>query len=262
MSSQSITPVILTYNEAPNIGVTLGSVQWAPRVVVVDSGSSDDTRAIAVGFPNVVFVTRAFDTHSAQWSFGVHHPEATGTFVLALDADMQVSEELHHELLVALAEGASGVMVPIRYAIRGRVLRGSLYPPQLRFFDKRKVRITQVGHTQRFEVSGEVRWARGPLVHDDRKPLEDWVRSQLRYSAIESGRLLKDEMAGIKGSIRRRCPALPALVGLYAYLKSGGPLGGGAARRYALERMLFEALLRWRLVDNQLTQPRSGSGSG
>ena len=47
-----ITPVILTYNESANIGRSLERLTWAREVVVVDSGSTDDTLAIVARFAN------------------------------------------------------------------------------------------------------------------------------------------------------------------------------------------------------------------
>ena len=67
----NITPVILTYNEEPNIGPTLASLEWASRVVVVDSGSTDRTAEIARSFPNAAWYVRSFDSHRAQWSYAI-----------------------------------------------------------------------------------------------------------------------------------------------------------------------------------------------
>ena len=58
-----ITPVVLTYNEAANIGRTLERLAWAREVVVVDSHSTDDTISIARRFPNVRVVQRPFVDH-------------------------------------------------------------------------------------------------------------------------------------------------------------------------------------------------------
>src|SRR5436190_63 len=66
-----ITPLILTYNEAPNIARTLASVSWAKEIVVVDSFSSDNTLKIARSFPQVRTFQRAFDCHQNQWEFGL-----------------------------------------------------------------------------------------------------------------------------------------------------------------------------------------------
>ena len=66
-----ITPLVLTFNEEANIGRTLARLTWAPRVVVVDSHSTDRTLEIVRGFPNVEVVQRAFDTFASQWNFGL-----------------------------------------------------------------------------------------------------------------------------------------------------------------------------------------------
>ena len=81
-----ITPLILTRDEAPNIARTLGQLRWARDVVVVDSVSEDDTAAIARSFPNVRVVQRPFDSHAAQWQFGVE--QVRTPWVLTLDAEL------------------------------------------------------------------------------------------------------------------------------------------------------------------------------
>ena len=65
-----ITPLILTYNEAPNIARALAGVSWAKDIVVVDSFSDDDTLQIAASFPQVRVIQRKFDSHRNQWEFG------------------------------------------------------------------------------------------------------------------------------------------------------------------------------------------------
>src|SRR5439155_17438807 len=66
-----VTPVVLTFNEAANIGRVLRSLAWAPDVFIVDSGSMDGTREITEGFRNVRWRVRPFDNHRAQWEFAV-----------------------------------------------------------------------------------------------------------------------------------------------------------------------------------------------
>src|ERR1044072_1900909 len=93
-----ITPLILTYNEAPNIARVLQGLSWAKEIVVVDSFSDDETVKIATSFPNVRVVQRAFDNHRNQWEFGLKETGISTPWVLALDADYVVSEELVAEL--------------------------------------------------------------------------------------------------------------------------------------------------------------------
>ena len=68
MKLDDITPLVLTYNEAPNLSRTLARLTWAREVVVLDSGSTDATHEIAAQFPNVRFEVRAFDDHTTQWN--------------------------------------------------------------------------------------------------------------------------------------------------------------------------------------------------
>src|ERR1041385_9186314 len=93
-----ITPLILTYNEAPNIARSLGALRWAREIVVVDSFSDDDTVAIASSFPNVRVVQRVFDNHRNQWEFGLKETGISTPWVLALHADYVVSGELVAEI--------------------------------------------------------------------------------------------------------------------------------------------------------------------
>ena len=65
----NITPVLLTCNEAANIGRSLSCLTWAKDIVIVDSGSTDATISIAAKYPQVRLFQRAFDTHGNQWRY-------------------------------------------------------------------------------------------------------------------------------------------------------------------------------------------------
>src|SRR5207248_1011367 len=118
-----ITVLILTYNEARNIARTLDAVKWAQRIVVVDSGSSDETLAIARQYAQVEIVKRPFDSHQAQWNFGLSQCEGHGDWILALDADYHVTVDLCEELRnLQPPAHIAGYRVAFRYCIHGHVL--------------------------------------------------------------------------------------------------------------------------------------------
>src|SRR5712692_7283386 len=94
----NVTPVILTLNEGRNIDATIASLEWAPRVVVLDSGSTDQTEQIARSFGNVDWFARGFDSHRAQWLHAIHETSITTDYVLALDADMRPGVGFQDEL--------------------------------------------------------------------------------------------------------------------------------------------------------------------
>src|SRR5687767_10562859 len=93
-----ITPLILSYNEEPNIRRTLDSLRWAEHVVVLDSGSTDATESIARTFSNVDWQVRSFDNHRAQWMHGILSTNIATDLVLALDADMSVPSAFVEEM--------------------------------------------------------------------------------------------------------------------------------------------------------------------
>jgi len=91
-----ITPLVITYNEAPNIARTLDRLTWAKRIVVIDSGSTDETLNIIRSFPQAQAIHRKFDDCASQWNFG--NDQVQSEWVLSLHADYELSEELVAEL--------------------------------------------------------------------------------------------------------------------------------------------------------------------
>src|SRR5689334_1363822 len=92
-----ITPLILTFNEAPNIGRTLEKLSWAREILLIDSGSTDETLEITrSAHPRVRVVTRPFDTFAGQCNFGLG--QITTEWVLSMDADYVLTPELVAEI--------------------------------------------------------------------------------------------------------------------------------------------------------------------
>jgi glycosyltransferase involved in cell wall biosynthesis len=238
----NITPVILTYNEEPNLATTLAVLAWAERVVVVDSGSSDRTAEIAQSFGNVAWYVREFDSHAAQWSYGVHGTEVDSDYVLALDADMRPGAGFVEELAGFAEQPGQAGLVPFEYRVQGRALPGSIYPAQIRVFGKDEVEIGQRGHTQVFTSAAPPYRFHSKLIHEDRKPFGRWVANQVQYASLEAERIRSAPAQSFRDRLRQTGIS-PAIWGGYAYLRAGGPFRGRASRAYAQERMVFEALL-------------------
>jgi len=250
-----ITPLILTYDEAPNIGSVLEQLRWARDVVVVDSFSDDDTIEIASSFPQVRVVQRAFDNHGAQWNFGLNETGISTVWVLALDADYVLTPEFVDELR-ALQPSAdtNGYQAKFRYCINGRILRSGVYPPVIVLYRREFARYEQDGHTQRLIVDGKVETLRSRILHDDRKSLSRWFQSQQRYMALEAKKIgsADAESLGIADRVRRLRVIAPMAVLFYCLIVRGGVLDGWAGFYYAFQRMSAELLLSLYLIESDL----------
>jgi glycosyltransferase involved in cell wall biosynthesis len=250
-----ITPVILTRDEEPNIGRTLGQLGWAREVIVVDSFSSDATVEIARRFPNVRLLQRAFDDHAAQWTFGQQHVRTP--WFLALDADYYLPDELTQELETLVPGRTRAYRATFRYAVNGRVLRASLYPPRIVLAMTAHASFWLDGHTQRISVDGDAADLRTPIIHDDRKSFRSFLARQKRYMVQEAEKLrLRDPRSlNLAGRLRKLIVVAPFAVLVHTLFVKGLILDGRAGLRYAWERFVAELILSRELLGVRRPKP-------
>jgi glycosyltransferase involved in cell wall biosynthesis len=243
-----ITPLILTYNEVPNIARVLQGLSWAREIVVVDSFSDDETVRIASSFPNVRVVQRAFDNHRNQWEFGLKETGISTPWVLALDADYVVTDELIAELRT-LEPNCDGYRAKFIYCINGKRLRSGIYPPVTVLYRREAATYVQDGHTQRVAIDGEINELREPLLHDDRKPFRRWFSSQSKYTELEAQKLLTTDPHELqfRDRLRRWRFIVPPAMLFYCLVVRGGILDGPAGFYYAFQRAMAELMLSHRL---------------
>ncbi len=252
---EHITPLILTYNEAPNIGRTLEQLRWARDIVVVDSFSTDETLEMVASFPQARVVQRSFDDFAAQCNFGLTETGIETDWVLSLDADYVLTRELVDEL-AALNPTAdvAGLRARFTYCIYGRCLRSGVYPPVTVLFRRANAVYKQDGHAHRVEVSGPIENLRAPILHDDRKSLSRWLEAQTRYTKLEAQKLLSSDPASLSWTdrVRRWRVVAPAAMLVHCLILRGGLLDGWPGLYYAFQRALAELMLSLYLVDDDL----------
>ena len=247
---EKITPLILTYNEAPNIGRTLERLTWAERIVVVDSFSDDSTVKILSSYPQVEIFQRHFDHFANQCNYGLEQVKTE--WVLSLDADYILSNELIEELQF-LPEHLlkDAYFAKFKYCIFGKPLRGSLLPPRKVLYRKDKAIYIEDGHAHRVEVAGNYEYLSGYVNHDDRKSLSRWLQSQDRYLLIEARKLLTTPTSKLSfgDRLRKQKVIAPIAILLYCLILKGGILDGWEGWYYAWQRVLAEILLAIRLIE-------------
>lgn len=269
MTLEQITPILLTYNEAPNIARVLDQLSWARDIVVVDSGSSDGTSEILSSYPRVRRFHRAFDSHANQWNFAIESTNVSTEWVLALDADYVLSGALVLELAALQPDDAvAGYETRFDYCVFGKPIRSALYPPVTTLFRRSKGRYEQNGHTQRLVLKGTLGHLRAAIRHDDRKSLGHWLWAQDRYADLEAESLLARPRASLRPQDRLRMLAVvtPWLVPLFCLTVRRGFLDGWPGIYYALQRGVAEAIIAIKLIHLRLDPDgsrdvRSRSGS-
>lgn len=257
-----ITVLILTHNEEDNIGRTLAGVAWAKRIVVVDSGSTDNTVNLVSGYPQSELVRRPFDNHQAQWNFGLDVCEGA-KWILALDADYILGDAVRRELAeLSPSQDVNGYRAFFDYCIHGRRLRGTLYPPITVLYRRDHARYVQKGHTQCLLLKGQIGSLQARILHDDRKPLARWLASQQKYARLEAAYLLSAPRAEMRRSDRLRLMGWPAplLVFFYTLIAKRCILDGWPGWLYVLQRTLTEAMISVEVVDRKLHARRSETG--
>jgi glycosyltransferase involved in cell wall biosynthesis len=248
-----ITPLILTYNEAQNVKRTLDKLAWARRIIVVDSGSTDATLDILRTYDRVHVLVRPFVDFASQCNFGLS--QVTTPWVLSLDADYELSDELITELhSLVPAETTAGYRARFVYRIYGRPLRGSLYPPRTVLYKKGQAVYKQEGHSQRVAIDGDIRELHGFIYHDDRKPIAAWFGSQQRYARAEVQYLLESPYSTLSKADKLRLAGWPAPIAVFVYtlFVKGCLLDGWPGWYYVLQRVVAELVLALEIIDRRL----------
>jgi len=245
-----ITPLILTYNEAPNIDRTLQQLTWAQQIIIIDSYSTDETLNIIKNYPQAQLFQRQFDTFANQCNFGLEKIQTE--WVLSLDADYLVTDQLIHELKILTPDATiDGYYVTFKYCVFGKPLRGTILPQRQVLYRKEKATYFDDGHAHRVKVKGDSATLKNPIQHDDRKPLSRWLWAQDRYMKIEANKLLETPTSELStgDKIRQQKILAPFIIVFYCLILKRGILDGWHGWYYAFQRMLAETLLSIRLIE-------------
>ena len=242
---KSLSVAIITRNEEANLPRTLESVSWADEVVVVDSGSADGTVELAWNSGAKVIIEQ-WHGFGKQKNLAIEH--CSSDWVLSLDADEEVSEELAREIMQLLegAPDAEAYFVPRRNFFLGRWIRhGGYYPDlKLRLFRKGSTRFEERAVHETLQYSGLTRSLRGDLIHHAYPTLESYIEHMNRYSTLGAAQ------AAANGKISKSWPAFlwnvllnPAATFFYNYVVRLGFLDG---REGLLLHAYHSAYVSWK----------------
>jgi glycosyltransferase involved in cell wall biosynthesis len=173
----NLSVVVLTKNEEKNIQRCLESVAgWVNEIIVVDDGSTDRTVDIASKYTDRIII-RKMDIEGKQRNFG--YAQAKNLWVLSLDADELVTEELKNEIKDALNRHTqyNGFTIPRKNFIGDYWVRyGGWYPsPQLKLFRKDKFRYEEVSVHPRAFMDEPCGHLKSDIIHYSYKNIADFL---------------------------------------------------------------------------------------
>jgi len=196
-----LSVIIITKNEADNIRDCLASVAWADEIIVVDSGSEDETVAICREYTDKVYET--------DWpGFGIQKQralnKAKGDWVLSIDADECVTPLLREEIERVIANPGACVAwkIPRLSRFCGRYMRHSGWWPDyvVRLFAKDQARFSDDMVHEQVLVNGAVGTLTGHFIHETIESFEVLLSKMNQYTS--AGALMASQK-GKKGSLRK-----------------------------------------------------------
>lgn len=188
---QPVSAVIISLNASAQIEACLKSVAFADEIVVVDSGSSDNTVDIAKQHGARV-IHQDWLGFGKQKQFAVS--QANHDWVLCLDTDEQVSEQLRASIEAVRQEPKfHAYKMPRCNRFMGRWLRhGEGYPDwSLRLFDRRFANWSDDPVHEKIEGAEKVGTLNGDLLHVSGENLAAYLDKQNKYTSLQADTLLR-----------------------------------------------------------------------
>lgn len=195
-----LTAIVLTKDEEANIQACLESLAWADDVILVDSLSTDQTKARAsAARSDIRIFSKEFSDFGQQRNWALDHTQPRHEWILFVDADERITPACAEAIQAAVESPGDkvGFFLCYKNFFLDRWMKHcSLYPSwQLRLLKKGHVRYIKEGHGQKEVTEGALGYIPEPYHHYGfRKGLDKWEERQQGY-ADEEVRLLR-RMAG------------------------------------------------------------------
>jgi len=180
----SLSVIIIVKNEESSIRECLASVVWADEIIVLDSGSTDQTISICKEYTDKV--------HETDWpGFGPQKnralQHATKDWVLSIDADERISYDLQTEIkrIIQVPGRYDAYTMPRRSNYCGRYMKHSGWWPDhvVRLFRRGKAQFSDDLVHERIIVNGKVGKLREPIIHESLLTLEQILNTMNSYSS-------------------------------------------------------------------------------
>lgn len=255
----NITVIILTFNEQENIKQCLDSVYgWANEIIVVDSGSTDETLSLIKHFDVELYYNK-FINFSDQRNFAISKVNVSSdNWVLFLDADEYLTLSIKDEIKLAIQSDVyTNYFLNRKFIWMGNWVKRGYYPCNL-------IRLFKSGHAvcesrsvnEHLIVKGTTGYIKNPFYHQCNKKLTHWIIKHINRAELEADELINkrndliksklfsnivERKRWIRNNIWENLPIFvrPFLYFLYRFLLKGGLFDGRTAFTYHFLQSLW-----------------------
>lgn len=194
MNTPRISAAIITFNEEKNIRGCLGSIKWVDEIIVVDSFSTDKTVEICREYTDRV-IQREWSGHVKQKQFALE--QATGDWILSLDADERLSQEAAEEIksrVLHSSPSVDGFILPRQsYYLKRWINHGGWYPDsKLRLVRRGRARWGGDDPHDKLIINGKTGRLRGKILHYVYSDISHQLKTVDSFSRISAEQWHKD----------------------------------------------------------------------
>ena len=188
-SKEKISALIITYNEIGYIEKCIQSIAFADEIIVVDSFSTDGTYEYLANLDNVKVMQHPFDNFTLQKSFALK--QASNDWVLFVDADEVVSENLKYEILETLNSNPehSAYWFYRKFMFQNKTLlfSGWQTDKNYRLFRKSRVKFSEekLVH-ETLDIKGSSGILNEKLIHYCYKNFEEYKEKMISYGRLKA----------------------------------------------------------------------------
>ena len=184
MAINKLSIVIISYNEEEAIAEAVKSALFADEVLLLDSGSTDDTCLIAEQLGAKVI-------HQSWLGFGSQKNKAVSLakndWVFVLDSDERIIDALKNEIMLLLEDPQNdGYFVPRLNNFWGKNIKTcGLYPDySIRLFNRKKAKFNDVPVHESVQLKVNIGYLKNDMIHLAYKSIDDFITKQNRYSTL------------------------------------------------------------------------------
>lgn len=184
-----ISSIVITYNEEKNIRQCLESLKWTDEIIVVDSCSSDKTVEIASEFTNKI-IQADKGTYGEKKNTGINN--ASGGWILWIDADERITDELKNEILQITGNMETGVaayLINRKSFFISKFLKHSGWYPDytLRLFRKSAgITFDDSKVHEKPQYSGKTNKLRNEILHYTDMDFEHYIGKMNAYTSLSA----------------------------------------------------------------------------